>query len=221
MFHEPVDPSVVEGYHSIITKPIDLTTIKAKLSGTSLPSNEPSSSTKSQRITQPYTCDTDVINDLDLMITNALTFNPAGTVWHSHAKTLRKRLYSDFIPMVNGLTIDEEELEYVDKGSKKESTDYSKSLIKEERKKTENLSAVLSGMEADLSIPIEELRKRFAANGSGKKETKLGEKRQREKGEASTSSSSASDGSSEESESSSSSSEGSSSGSGSSGSDGS
>eukprot|EP00744_Colponema_vietnamica_P017974 GILI01025326.1.p1 GENE.GILI01025326.1~~GILI01025326.1.p1 ORF type:complete len:242 (-),score=46.04 GILI01025326.1:85-810(-) len=196
MFHEPVDPTVVEGYTAAIPRPIDLSTIRSKLARSSgvvtslaAPTGPATPTISSEGGSSSYTCDTDLINDLDLMITNALTFNVAGTIWHSHAKTLRKRLSSEFIPMVAGLQIDEEELEYLDKGTKKESVDYSKSMLKEERKKTENISVVLNGMEEDLSIPIEELRKRFAL--------KAGAKREREAEESSSASSSASDDSSD------------------------
>ena len=217
MFHEPVTDEVVPGYSSVITDPIDLSTMRQKLARSGNATAAGASSSGTTAATSLYTCDTDVVNDLDLMVTNALTFNTPGTVWHSHAKALRKRVdpsaligggvgeasakkddSGDFL-VKSGVVIDEEELTYIESGTRRERSDYAKSMRKEEKKKTENISDVLSGMQEDLDIPIEELRKRF---GNAAENLKKAQKRSREEdngaadGSSSDSSSGSDDGSS-------------------------
>ena len=184
MFHMPVTDAEVPGYSDIISDPMDLHTIDTRLKST----------------TEPYTCDTDVVSDLELMVANALKFNDPEGAWYAHAKALKKKLP----PLISemGLEIDEEELAYVGEGSAKEGKDSMRGILKDEKK--EVVREVLKGMQDDMKVTDEDLLKMY---GDPKKRAEgaavIGKKRAREEdGSGSSGSESGSDDSDDDSDSS-------------------
>lgn len=133
MFHLPVRDEDVPGYSASVETPMDLSTIRTKLNQGN------------------YRTDEEVEEDFYLMITNALQFNEIGSLWHSHAKKLKRQLPSflkecDLSNLEDGL--------YVPSG---EAQDVEKTIEHEEKRGTENISATIQGMEDDLNIPLEVL----------------------------------------------------------------
>jgi hypothetical protein len=141
MFHMPVTDAEVPGYSEVISDPMDLHTIDNRLKSNA----------------DPYTCDTDVVSDLELMIANALKFNDPEGAWYAHAKALKKKLPS--LISEAGLEVDEDELAYVGVGSAKEGKDSMRSILKDEKK--EIVREVLKGMQEDMKVSHEDLLKLY------------------------------------------------------------
>jgi hypothetical protein len=174
MFHLPVSDAEVPGYSEVISDPMDLQTIELRLKATA----------------EPYSCDTDVVSDLELMIANALKFNDPEGAWYAHAKVLKKKLPAMIAE--EGLEVDEEELAYVGEGTAKEGKDSIKSLLKDEKK--EVVREVLKGMQDDMKVSDEDLRKLYGdPKKRGEAAVSVGKKRAREEVESSGSSGSDSD----------------------------
>lgn len=138
MFHHPVSATDVPGYHDVVAEPMDLSTIRQKIEE------------------ERYSSDSEVEDDVALMLSNALDFNEKGTQWHALAKKLRK-LYPTIAEQV-GLSFDADQV-FIP--SKKVRDDES-TLRKEEKKGGEKLSEVLEAMEKEKEIPLDELRLMYA-----------------------------------------------------------
>ena len=184
MFHLPVSDVDVPGYSEAITDPMDLSTIDDRLSKTG-----PTAEGTGDEDNAAYQCDTDVVNDLDLMVRNALKFNDAGSAWYAHAKALKKQLPKMIADA--GLEIDEDELVYVGEGRRDEGKDSIKTLLKDEKK--EVVRDVLKGMQDDMKVSDEDLKKLYGdpkKRADGKASVTGGKRaREQERNSASSSSS--------------------------------
>lgn len=138
MFHNPVDPRQVIGYDKVITNPMDLSTIGAKIEG------------------GKYNCDADVEDDVALMISNALEFNERGSRWHDLASRFRRMYHK--LAVSSGLDVDDDNAFIPAKRAK----DDESTLSKAERHCNEKLDVVLTDLEKDKEVPLEELRARYA-----------------------------------------------------------
>nr|5C4Q_A Chain A, Bromodomain [Leishmania donovani BPK282A1]5C4Q_B Chain B, Bromodomain [Leishmania donovani BPK282A1] len=86
MFHYPVSATEVPGYYDVVDTPMDLSTIRKNIEQ------------------GKYRTDTEVENDVVLMLSNALDFNEKGSQWHDLAKQLKKRYLT--LAQESGLSFD-------------------------------------------------------------------------------------------------------------------
>ena len=154
MFHEPVSEEAVPGYRSVVTHPIDLRTIRAR--------NDAGD----------YDGDvTAFVEALQLMVSNALTFNAKGTMWHKHAKRLQKGLAAmldrHHVSAVASAEAgagasgagDAEDATYM---PTRAAVDSEATLRKEEtRKDAEDVVSTLTAMKADMALTQEQLLAKY------------------------------------------------------------
>lgn len=147
MFHHPVTDDVVPGYSKIIQAPMDLATIRHRVEK------------------RYYSDDEELVDDISLMISNALVFNDKFSVWYKHARNLKKKLPEFFKTHHVGeqptVITNEEEADTVFMVTKRVA-DKETTIAKAERgKKAEHVDETLGAMKNDLDIPIEELRAKY------------------------------------------------------------
>lgn len=145
MFHHPVSATEVPGYYDVITSPMDLSTIKANIEK------------------GKYESDTDVQDDVALMISNALEFNDKGTAWYNLAKWMRTEYLT--LARQSGLDVDADAA-FI---PAKKARDDESTIRKAEAKYGEELDCVLSDLEKEKEIPLEELRKRYSRTAANDK----------------------------------------------------
>ncbi|EAN78149.1 bromodomain factor 2 protein, putative [Trypanosoma equiperdum] len=137
MFHHPVSAEELPDYHTVIKRPVDLSSIRDGIEkGT-------------------YATDVDVQNDVARMITNALEYNAKGSTWYQEAMSFRKT-YLD-LARQSGLVVDDDEA-YIPSRSFK---DDESTLRRAEKRNKEDLDEVLRGLEAEKDVPLEELRAKY------------------------------------------------------------
>lgn len=130
-------------------------------------------------------------SDLCRMVNNALLFNDRRTPWHKHAAALGKKLHGFFtdhgsIDIASGGTLTvvkiavgavlEDDQEYLCEGVRRKrgreyDDDYferkeEKQLRRDEKAAQEDLNATLQGLEADMSLSIEELKAKYKAGAA-------------------------------------------------------
>jgi hypothetical protein len=157
MFHAPVSEDIAPGYSAIVTHPIDLTTIKQKNASGAYD-----------------TSDAAFVEDLQRMVSNALQFNDRGTMWHSHAKSLQKKLRG-FLGR-HGIASEDDEV-YL---PTRRAEDSDATLLQEEKRAGgEDVGSTLEAMKQDMAMSVEELRAKYsgaAAKAAAQAfEEKLGE----------------------------------------------
>ncbi|KPA81268.1 putative bromodomain factor 2 protein [Leptomonas pyrrhocoris] len=138
MFHHPVSATEVPEYYDVIAEPMDLSTIRQKIAE------------------DKYSTDSEVEDDVALMLSNALDFNAKGSPWHDLAKKIKNAYPA--MAQQSGLAFDDDQV-FIP--TKKEHDDES-TLRKEERKGDEKLDEVLKTMEKEKEIPLDELRLMYA-----------------------------------------------------------
>ncbi|KAG8347270.1 hypothetical protein TRVL_01900 [Trypanosoma vivax] len=137
MFHHPVSATELPDYHTVVKRPIDLSTIQRGIeNGT-------------------YTAEAEVQNDVALMIANALEYNAKGTKWHKQALTFRKT-YAD-LARQSGMAVDVDDIYIPTAGFK----DDESSLRRAEKHNREDLGAILQELETEKEVPLEELRAKY------------------------------------------------------------
>ncbi|KPI88549.1 putative bromodomain factor 2 protein [Leptomonas seymouri] len=138
MFHHPVSATDVPDYYDVIEEPMDLSTIRQKIEE------------------DKYSADSEVEDDVALMLSNALDFNAKGSPWHDLAKKLKK-MYP-VIAQQSGLSFDADQV-FI---PTKKAHDDESTLRKEEKRGGEKLDEVLQTMEKEKEIPLDELRLMYA-----------------------------------------------------------
>jgi hypothetical protein len=138
MFHHPVSATDVPGYYDVIEEPIDLSTIRKKIEE------------------DKYSTDSEVEDDVALMLSNALDFNAKGSPWHDLAKKLKKAYPG--MAQQSGLAFDTDQV-YI---PTKKVRDDESTLRKAEKNGGEKLDEVLETMEKEKEIPLDELRLMYA-----------------------------------------------------------
>jgi hypothetical protein len=174
MFAHPVNATEVPGYYDVVKRPTDLSTIEGKVRRSEFEAPE------------------DFIDELYLMVTNALEFNDTGSSWWRHARGLRKELPKIFKRC--GLKEAAADA-FVPDGRAQDSE---RSLLKEEKKRSEKVSDTLKGMEEDMEIPLEELMAKYRGEEAKKKLAEVEKSEKRETAPESDSSCSDSDDGEEE-----------------------
>lgn len=140
MFLAPVKDEDVPGYSTVIDEPMDLGTMKEKVESRSYANGE------------------EFCDDIELMCGNALHFNEKGSIWHTHAKKVKKLAERTLIK--HGLSkVVEGDRRFVATAA----ADYSIGTFeKDERKANEDVNTTLEAMETDLQMSVEELRAKYA-----------------------------------------------------------
>lgn len=138
MFHHPVSATEVPGYYDVIEEPMDLSTIRQKIEE------------------DKYTADSELEDDVALMLSNALEFNAKGSQWRDLAKKLKKKY--PVMAQQSGLSFDTDQV-FI---PTKKLHDDESTLRKEEKKGVEKLDEVLEAMEKEKEIPLDELRLMYA-----------------------------------------------------------
>lgn len=138
MFHHPVSATDVPGYYDVVEEPMDLSTIRQKVEE------------------DKYHADTELEDDVALMLSNALDFNEKGSQWHAHAKKLKKTYPA--IAQQSGLSFDADQVFIPTKKVR----DDESTLRREEKSGGEKLDEVLETMEKEKEIPLDELRLMYA-----------------------------------------------------------
>lgn len=134
MFHHPVSAAEVLGYYEVIQRPMDLSTIRKKLKEGA------------------YKQDSDVEDDVALMLSNALQFNEKSSPHYHLALQLRKKYVS--LAKQSGLSFDADGAFIPGK----KALDDESTLRKAEKKIEEKLGEIVEDLERDQEIPIEQLR---------------------------------------------------------------
>mmetsp|Transcript_35954 Transcript_35954/g.42017 ORF Transcript_35954/g.42017 Transcript_35954/m.42017 type:complete len:243 (+) Transcript_35954:49-777(+) len=145
MFHFPVDAKEVPQYYSVITEPIDLSTIRSRLrSG-------------------HYSTSLQVVQDVRLMFQNALEFNQKGDPWYAHAKKLSKGLSSLLhkVRLDACIEDDDDDDVFVPAANGDADEDKERGLAKAERKVKEDVPLLLKTLEEEQEIPLEELYAKY------------------------------------------------------------
>ena len=144
MFHTPVTDEVVPGYSAVIDKPIDLTTIRERnAAGAYDGDNDGKQST--------------FVDDVMLMVSNALVFNGKGTPWHRHAKSLQKKLRGIFAR--HGVKQNDDDETYMPTHA---AVDSDASIVRDEKRHgAEDIAGTLSAMQADMQLTREQLLAKY------------------------------------------------------------
>lgn len=140
MFSKPVNSSEVVGYDQIVDSPMDLSTISCKLEKCN------------------YRSDGDLEDDVVLMISNALKFNPRGSPFYALADKFR-RTYHD-VALSVGLAVDTDTA-YIPSKRRRDEDDDESTLLKAESKGVENMEDVLRGLTEDQGVSLDELRQKY------------------------------------------------------------
>lgn len=138
MFHHPVSTTEVPGYYDAVEYPMDLSTIRSNIDE------------------GKYTSDSEVEDDVVLMISNALEFNERGSQWYNIANELKKSYRN--MALKCGLSFDEDQVFIPSKKFRDEES----TLRKAELRQDEKLEEVLDLLEKDKEIPLEELRAMYS-----------------------------------------------------------
>eukprot|EP00796_Vickermania_ingenoplastis_P005231 gene5231-3745_t len=137
MFAAPVNPEEVPGYNEVIRRPMDLTTIREKVEK------------------GKYTMDSDVEDDVALMIANALDFNSSESELYALAKEMRRKYHK--LAVSSGMQLDEDAAYIPSKRFRDDET----TLRHAEKKGTEKIEEVMDGLRKEREIPLEELRQKY------------------------------------------------------------
>lgn len=165
MFHYPVSDEIVPGYSKEIDDPRDLSTMKDKCQ-------------KGLQVMEDgYSSDEGFVDDVRLMVANALRFNDKETVYYKHAKQLKKllpRLFSQY-----ELNDAAKETTFI---PSRRAIDSEKTLRREERKNKENYDQTLKDMEEDkdAELSLEELRAKYQGDAAKKKLAEVDEAEEKE-----------------------------------------
>lgn len=179
MFHFPVDTTKIAGYKQAIKNPTDLSKIKLSIE------------TK-QKNQEPIKA-SDVYNELNLMISNALVFNQGKkNPFRKHAKKISKVIAKAWrkrqseenggkCNAENALDVPEDEIEFMpdEAADDDEDEDYLMELEQEEgdvddddgknknmknhEKKGENIAETVKALKEEAEVPLEQLRAQYEA----------------------------------------------------------
>lgn len=138
MFSKPVNTTEVVGYSEVIKCPMDLSTITMKLEQ------------------GEYRSDGDLEDDVVLMISNALKFNPKGSTFYALGDSFRRSYHE--MALTAGLAVDSDAA-YIP--SKRCRDDDESTLLKAEQKRVENIDEVIRGLKEDQGVSLDELRQKY------------------------------------------------------------
>ena len=150
MFRAPVRVEDVPGYHDVITTPIDLRTIRERVAA-----GHPSMQSVS-----------DVYNALNLMISNALTFNRGRkNRFRRHAKKVQKEIERAWETRAESLPVPLDDMEYFASDGESSSSDdafVGSSSSNSDGEPAMSAAEQVHALQQDQQLSLDELKRKYA-----------------------------------------------------------